>query len=264
MEQLWKQIGTHSVLFRVIGAETMSFMNQMFGERSDSQLRDPDTSFTITIQQGCLKNPGINTTFTRDVQGRMIFDRPDYYLAISPDYREADVRFYNYVGLRCVLMNWYSTIITHYDWGLLVHSSTLVDQGEAYVFAGKSRVGKTTVAKLSHPRTLLSDEASILKIGQDGRVIVYDSPLRSNIMNPSPIHSVPIKAIYMLEQSPIIKKRRLDKSKALLSILENIWYWPHNNEDSLKVVRLCKALVEQVPVYRLKFQKNELFWEEIS
>ncbi|WP_373231252.1 hypothetical protein [Cohnella sp.] len=264
MEELWKRIGDHTVRFRCIGSEAISHIHQMFGDRPAPIETDRQNSFTITIQQGGTRNPGINTTFSRDNRERLRFERPDYLLIISPDYLEADIHFYNFVGLRCVLMNWYSTIIAHFNWGLIVHSSSLVQKGEAHVFAGVSGAGKSTVAQLSHPRMLLADEASLVKLSPGGQVMVYDSPLRSDLLSPSRVNCAPLRAIYMLKQSPVIQKHPLERSKALISIFDKIWYWPYDHEESLKVVRLCRALVEQVPVYKLEFQNNDLFWEEIS
>lgn len=264
MEELWKRIGDHSIRFRCIGSEAVSFIGQMFGDRPAPIETERNNSFTITIQQGCTRNPGINTTFSRDKRDRLRFERPDYLLIISPDYLEAEIHFYNYVALRCVLMNWYSTIIAHYNWGLIVHSSSLVQDGEAHLFAGVSGSGKSTVANLSKPRLLLSDEASIVKLSPDGQAIIYDSPLRSDLLSPSPVNNAPLHAIYMLKQSPVIQKQPLGRSKALISLFDKIWYWPYDHSESLKVVRMCRALIEQVPVYKLEFQKNDLFWEEIS
>ena len=51
-------------------------------------------------------------------------------------------------------MNLYSSFIAYHNWGLLIHSSCVVNKGEAHIFSGHSGAGKSTAAKLSHPRDL--------------------------------------------------------------------------------------------------------------
>jgi hypothetical protein len=47
--------------------------------------------------------------------------------------------------------------------GLLLHASSIVSQGRAFVFAGPSGAGKTTMARLGAPRPVLSDEVTALR-----------------------------------------------------------------------------------------------------
>jgi hypothetical protein len=50
----------------------------------------------------------------------------------------------------------YSSILPDRD-GLAIHASSLVRDGKAYLFPGKSEAGKTTIARLSPDADLLTD-----------------------------------------------------------------------------------------------------------
>jgi len=264
MTQLWKKAGEHTILFDCLDGDSVEYLDQMFGDRPEPEETERHSYYRISIRKGRMRNEGVDTIVSRGEKGDWLFDRPDYMLRISADYREADIQFYNYIALRCAMINWYSAIAARLNWGLVVHASCLIQNGEAHLFAGVSGTGKTTVACLSYPRKLLSDEAAIVKLSDDSRVIVYDSPMRSDLFTPAPLPSVPLKAIYLLKQSADIRTRRMTRSEAMLALFDKIWYWPHNRADAAKVVRLCKQLAERVPVYELEFQKNDLFWREIS
>ncbi len=71
---------------------------------------------------------------------------------------------FNEFALKHALMNLYSSFIVHHKWGLLIHSSCLKEGDKAFLFSGQSGAGKSTVVKLSHPRPILSDEATVVKI----------------------------------------------------------------------------------------------------
>lgn len=265
MKVMWKRIGDLAIRLECRDEQTADIVHRMFGERPALMESETPDFYRLTICQGGEPNrDGTDTTISRDHQGAWIYDRPDYRLRISPDCLEADIRFYDYIGLRCVMMNWYSAVAAYLNWGLVVHSSCVIHRDEAYLFAGYSGAGKTTVAALSHPRALLSDEASLVKLSPNHPAFVYDSPMRSSLFEPAPVESAPLRAIYLLQQSLSIRKSRISASEAFLSLLDKIWYWPCQPAQAVQVIRLCKLLTEQVPVYRLEFQKNDLFWEAIS
>ncbi|WEK54945.1 MAG: hypothetical protein P0Y55_02345 [Candidatus Cohnella colombiensis] len=264
MVEVWKSIGEHVIRFQCIGPGALRFLEMMFGNRPDPEEVDKRTAYTIRIEQGCTMNDGKTTTVSQTRSGCYRFERPDYELVIQPDFRETSIRFYDFMGLRSVLVNWYSALITYLDWGVVIHSSSLVHNGEGYLFAGLSGAGKSTVARLSLPRPLLSDEASIVKLDGEGQLRVYDSPLRSDLLQSDAVRSVPLKGIYLLQQAPQINAYSLDATSALMSIFDKVWYFPYETTQSMKLVRLCKRLIERVPIYRLEFQNNDAFWEAIS
>ncbi len=217
----------------------------------------------VIIQPG----PGVPTTdFHVDITTTaetIIYQRSDYRLEVTPDYNCARISVLNEVALKHALTNLYSAFIVYRGWGLLIHSSCIAHSGKAYLFAGQSGAGKSTVAKLSTPRPVLSDEASIIKIHSD-KVEVFPSPFNSELKTSYPDKSCQLSGIYLLNQSLDIKTEPLKKADAILSILDKIFFWSHDRIETIKAIKLCRQFVDQVPAYHLYFQKNNHFWELIS
>jgi hypothetical protein len=194
---------------------------------------------------------------------KIIFQRNDYLIEVKSDYSEAKIYVYNDFALKHAMMNLYSCFIVYKNWGLLLHSSCVIDHNKAHLFTGYSGAGKSTAAKLSNPRILLSDEASIIKI-KGNEITVFDSPFRSETESHSKNLTASIGSIQLLIQSNYNKRDKIKKSDALLQLMDKVFYWAHNHEDTRNILQLMQRLVQNAPVYELYFQKNESFWELIS
>jgi hypothetical protein len=193
----------------------------------------------------------------------VVYERRDYRIVVNPDCTEAALYVNNDFSFRHAMMNLYSTLIVHSGWGLLIHSSCAVDGDEAVLFSGRSGAGKSTAARLSAPRTLLSDEASIVRICPNA-VDVFDSPFRSETKVGGFRRTYPLKAIHLLIQSPRILRRLVTPAEAMLRMMDKAFYWTFESAETLKVMQLQASLLQLVPVYELEFQKNNRFWEVIS
>ncbi|WP_276353955.1 hypothetical protein [Cohnella caldifontis] len=269
MIEALRLIGDNLIRFRLSGPEAERYLAMTIGSRPvpPAVRRAPD--YTIAVSSGyghpleIAEDAEVPVAFEETPRG-LTFTRADYRLAISADRREADIGFCDYFSLRTALLNWLSTVLTERRWGLIVHSSCVVNDGEAHLFTGYSGAGKSTVAALSRPRPLLADESSILQVPEVGRILVHDSPFRNDFPEPAGVSPVPLRAVYLLEQSTSVGKRRLRGSEAMLALFDKIVHWKYDNRLSAGLVRQCKTLVERVPVYVLEFQKNDRFWEVIS
>lgn len=191
------------------------------------------------------------------------FTRSDYKMITSLDYSQAEIHVHNGISLKHALINLYSSWLIQHDQGLLIHSSCIMEGGKGWLFAGPSGAGKSTVAELSSPRPLLSDEATILYVEDDG-ITVFDSPFRSELEDRCQYHSCPLGGIHLLVQSLEVSRVPLSKGDALIQLLDKVFYWNHSHFETAKMIKLCKQVVQQVPAYELYFQKNDSFWERIS
>lgn len=195
---------------------------------------------------------------------RIVYDRTDYKLYMTPDYRHAVVHVFDNFALKHALLNIYSAYLIHYKQGLLVHSSCIVENDKAYMFAGQSGAGKSTVAELSEPRPVLSDEATYLHLEADGSVTAIDSPFRSEMEVHCDVSSSELAGIHFLNQSMDVRRTPISKSDTLMNLLDKVFYWRHDRQETAKMLSLCTAIVSAVPAYQLYFQKNDTFWERIS
>jgi hypothetical protein len=194
---------------------------------------------------------------------KISFQRADYFIETSLDYHDAYIAVHDELALKHALMNLYSSYLVYHQWGLLIHSSCVIDKGKAYMFAGHSGAGKSTAAKLSHPRELLSDEATIIKI-VPGQITVFDSPFRSELVRSGASENSPLTNIYVLHQATDNHIDPLSQSNSLLVLMNKVFYWSHSLDETRKIFRLLQHVVTSVSISELHFQKNETFWELIS
>ncbi|ESU32040.1 hypothetical protein G3A_12960 [Bacillus sp. 17376] len=194
---------------------------------------------------------------------KITFRRSDYLIESTPDYTSATIHVHDELALKHALMNLYSSYIVYHNWGLLIHSSCVIEDGRAHIFAGHSGAGKSTAARLSEPRNLLSDEATIVKISE-GEITIYDSPFRSELQSTGYQQPRPLSGIQLLHQADRNILEKVRKPDALLSLMDKVFYWSHDPAETQRIMGLLRTLVERVPVYELYFRKDPTFWELIS
>ncbi|WP_270180225.1 hypothetical protein [Alkalihalobacillus sp. CinArs1] len=261
MKMVMIEIGEHLLAIETGSDKAMGFVNENFkiilnpeGVRESLKVSIeygygyPFTSFDVAIQKG---------------NGSVFYNRGDYLIEVDENYAKATIKAYNDFALKHALMNLYSAFIVHNKWGLLIHSSCIKEHEKAFIFTGHSGAGKSTVAELSSPRTILSDEATVVKV-TSGDVQAFDSPFRSDTVASFSEKPLKLAGIQLLEQSSTIERVKLEKAESVMKMLDKIFYWAYDPAETQKLFSLLQQLVRVVPVYNLKFQKNDAFWEEIS
>lgn len=265
MYSIYAAIAEHVVRFRTGSEEVRAYIEDKYGPVCFAA--SPDTACDLNIDiTGGYGRPfeNFDVAVSREAE-RIVYTRTDYRVEMDPEYRTALVFAYDEFALKHALVNIYSAFITHLEWGVLLHSCCILERGGAYLFAGHSGAGKSTVAMLSMPRMILSDEATIVKIGRSGEEIcTFVSPFRSDTAMPAGEGRYPLNAVQLLIQSPENRRVPTSKMEAVLQLMNRVFYWAHDPNETRKLLRMCRELVERVPVYDLYFQKNDTFWEEIS
>lgn len=236
-----------------------------FAEQSLHDLKRKNESFDIqlTIFSGYGSVFQNFNVLVGKESNKIIFKRPDYLIESTPDYTSATIHVHDELALKHALMNLYSSYIVYHNWGLLIHSSCAIENGKAHIFAGHSGAGKSTAARLSEPRDLLSDEATIVKI-KDDKITVFDSPFRSELQSTGYQQSRPLAGIQLLHQSETNRQEKMRKPDALVSLMDKVFYWSHDPVETQRIMGLLRTLVERVPIYDLYFRKDPTFWELIS
>lgn len=194
---------------------------------------------------------------------KFIYKRADYLIEVDAGFKSASLFAHDELALKHALMNLYSAFIVFHHWGLLIHSSCVINKGKAHIFAGQSGAGKSTAAKLSYPRDLLSDEATIVKIDSN-EITVFDSPFRSELVTRGAESNSPLASIQLLTQAQHNERIQLNKPDAFLKLIDKVFYWPHEAAETVMIIQMLNKLVLSVPVFNLHFQKNNSFWELIS
>lgn len=132
---------------------------------------------------------------------------------------------------------------------MLLHSSCVVVDNEAYCFSADSGVGKSTHTKLYlkyHPNTyILNDDKPAYRIIDD-KIYVYGTPW-SGKDDISENVKVPLKAICFLKQGANNSIRKLNNKEAISLIMRQT-LTNYNNEKMLDII---DKIISNYPIYEL-------------
>ncbi|AEI46278.1 hypothetical protein [Paenibacillus mucilaginosus] len=267
MQTLYFEIAEHRLIMELPAGSLLDWAVPKFSASvippESPVTEQPDLHITVSAPYG-QPFQSYDVEITQDDE-TIRYDRGDYLLTVSRDFRRAQVAVHDDFALNHALMLLYSGFIAHRGWGLMTHSSCIAQGSSAYLFAGQSGAGKSTAALLSRPRPVLSDEAALIRVAPDG-VRVYNSPFRSDSVWNAEERTLncELKGYHLLRQSLEIKREGIRSSQALMYLMRTIFYWHYDPQETAKVISMCRTFVEKVPFYELYFQKNDKFWKEIS
>lgn len=138
---------------------------------------------------------------------------------------------------------------------LLIHASVAVADGKGYVFLGKSGTGKSTHTRLwlnNIPGAwLLNDDNPVVKIENDGSVMVYGSPWSGK----TPCYrneKAPLGAVVRLSQAPHNSIRQLSgiQAYAALAPSASSMKWDRVMADGLH--NTLSGIIQSVGVFHLE------------
>lgn len=260
MTRIHTTIGEHLILIICDSEKMTNWIGRNFPVVNITKLQ-PD--LIVTIKEGYgTAFVDYHVEISKEAD-KISFRRADYLIETTLDYQDSNIAVHDELALKHALMNLYSSYLVYHQWGLLIHSSCAIDKGKAYMFAGHSGAGKSTAAKLSYPRELLSDEATIIKI-MPGQITVFNSPFRSELVRSGASETSPLTNIYLLHQALDNHIVPLNQSNSLLFLMNKVFYWSHSLDETKIIFRLLQHVVTSVSISELHFQKNETFWELIS
>jgi hypothetical protein len=155
------------------------------------------------------------------------------------------------------------TVILAKQGGFLVHAASAILGGRAFLFAGVSGAGKTTISRLA-PRdaTLLTDEISYVRREEDA-YRACGTPFAGELARVGENLSAPLNTLFLLEQGPENRIEPVAKSDAIRMLLRNILFFAEDPELVSRVFQSACQFVERVPVRRLIFVPDERVWEMI-
>lgn len=146
--------------------------------------------------------------------------------------------------------------------GFLLHAATVVRNGKAYVFAGRSGAGKSTVASLSPRGSVLTDEISLLK-RVDGEWRAFGTPFWGEFRADGANTSAPLAGIFRLVQAAAHRLAPLRPSELLKTMLPCVLFFSPRLGHNDRLLQILVAASERVAGYNLEFQKNRAFWEVV-
>ncbi|WKB35475.1 hypothetical protein QS257_18380 [Terrilactibacillus sp. S3-3] len=208
MNKIYAKIGEHTFQITIDSANLLNYLKKNFCIKSRSEA---PIDMMVHIKDGFGSPLVTYDVNIMNTDRKLKFRRDDYLIEVDSDFQNATLSVFNGFALKHAFINLYSSFIVYHNWGLLIHSSCVVEDGKAHIFSGQSGAGKSTTARLSYPRQILSDEATLVKITPDGAT-VFDSPFRSELESMNGETAWPLGSIQVLYQSLKNKRVRLEKN----------------------------------------------------
>ena len=144
------------------------------------------------------------------------------------------------------------------------HSASAIRNGKAFLFAGVSEAGKTTISRLA-PRdvTLLTDEISYVR-KKDAGYVAYGTPFTGELAKLGENVSASIAALYLLAKGQENRIDPISAGEAARSLLANLLFFAEDEELVRATFHSAFEFVSRVPVSRLTFVPDARVWGMIG
>jgi hypothetical protein len=148
--------------------------------------------------------------------------------------------------------------------GFLVHSASAIRNGKAFLFAGRSGAGKTTLSRYApDDACLLSDEVSYVGRSGDG-FLAWGTPFTGELGTPGANRSAPVKALCFLQQAKENRMVAVGEKEALRQLLANVLFFANDPDLVRQVFDSTCEFVSSVETFRLDFAPGERVWDLIQ
>jgi len=147
--------------------------------------------------------------------------------------------------------------------GFLLHASSVVRNGRAYLFTGPSGAGKTTIARLAPgDAVVLTDEISyVRRIGD--RYMAYGTPFAGEFSESGEPLSAPVAAVFGLAWASDPSHERLTEGAAVQMLMRNILFFAADPALTGHLLETACDFAGAVPAFRLAFAPDARVWTTI-
>ena len=143
---------------------------------------------------------------------------------------------------------------------VLTHASSVIYQGRAYLFLGKSGTGKSTHSRMWMKAfddiILMNDDHPVIRLDSDGNPIAYGSPWSGKTVCYKNI-SAPLGGVIRISRAPYNKARRLHVIEAYASIMTSCsgMTWDKQQADGRD--RTLQGILKKVPCWVMECLPDE-------
>jgi hypothetical protein len=158
----------------------------------------------------------------------------------------------------------FHTVVLAAKGGFLLHAASAIRNGKAFLFAGPSGAGKTTISRSAPPNAvLLTDEVSYIRKRGDGYV-AFGTPFAGELAKFGENVSAPVAALYLLQKGAENRIESVHPTDAVRALMTNILFFADDQDLVRLVFQSACQFVERVNVQRLTFVPNASAWESIG
>ena len=222
-------------------------------------LTDGKPNFSLIFYNNSEKKNLFSVSIKQKSNNKIIRIKNLKYLERSFATKRLEIGMEQPIGLE----NYLRVFLSHYLFrrgGFLLHASTIGHKNKAYVFTGPSGVGKSTIARISRDKRILTDDiVAVRRINH--RYHAFATPFGIQSRGIGSIH-LPIAGIYLISHAEKTVCERIPPVPALTKVMSNIVLMGTGTQD-LPIDKLfdnCYNLVKTTPCYELPFNKNENIW----
>jgi hypothetical protein len=225
--------------------------------------RTPEFVFSIDLVTPEMFDPEADAEVWMQ-DGEWHMERGDFRARWNPEKHRGHIRqTANPYAIDSVLRIVHTLQLAHRG-GFLLHASSAVRNGKAFLFSGLSEAGKTTIARLAPPDVaLLTDEASYVRNAGDC-YMACGTPFAGELGVPGKNISAPIGAVYLLAKAARNRIDPVEPADAVRRLLRNILFFAHDDEMVRLVFDSACAFVATVPVFQLSFFPDQRVWDLIG
>lgn len=274
------EIGGVPILVRTVSSEFARMLADRYGEFVSQIQLPPTMELEVRlISESAMRDrvsgaddDGDEDVHVQFVSGRWIMSRGDFRAEWDPECRLGWVRqTANPYAFDSVLRILHSLILAK-SGGFLVHAASAVRNGRAFIFAGESGAGKTTLSRLAPPDvTVLTDEISYLKPaagnsrGTNGRGYeAFGTPFAGELARVGEKTRAPLAALFLLKQGSENRVESVTEPEAAWELFRHVLFFARDEESVRKIFQSILEFVASVPVQRLVFAPEADVWELIE
>jgi hypothetical protein len=223
----------------------------------------PEIEFDIELGAPHCVDPDADVHVTQN-NGAWSLRRGDFRAEWDPTKRKGRIQqTTNPYSIDAVLRIVHTLILARQG-GFLLHSASAIRNGRAFLFAGVSEAGKTTISRLAPPdATLLTDEISYVRKEAESYV-AYGTPFTGELARLGENVSAPISALYFLAKGLDNRIDPMSPAEAARSLLANLLFFAADESLVREVFSSAFEFVSRVPVSRLTFFPDNRVWELIQ
>ncbi len=224
---------------------------------------DAEFSFDVVLAPPAFANPDADVSVNYR-SGRWFIERGDFRAEWNPATGIGTIRQSPNPYSIDAVMRIVHTLVLAKQGGFLLHSASAVRNGKAFLFAGVSGAGKTTISRLAPAdATLLTDEISYVR-KQDGGYVAFGTPFTGELAKLGENTSAPVAAFYLLAQGPENRIDPVAAADAGRELLSNMLFFAEDQEMVHRAFQAACDFVHRVPAYKLTFVPDARVWEMIG
>lgn len=225
--------------------------------------KESEIEFDVELAPPRNPDPDADVSVTRD-GSRWILQRGDFRAEWDTKLRRGWIRqTANPYSIDAVLRIVHTLVLARQG-GFLLHSASAIRNGKAFLFAGVSEAGKTTISRLAPPdATLLTDEISYVRRQGDGYV-AFGTPFTGELAKLGENVSAPVAALYLLAKGNENRIDPIAPAEAARGLLANLLFFAEDEELVQATFHSVFEFVSRVPVARLTFVPDPQVWEMIG